>query len=80
MTLINDLTTLVQALLQVTPLTVGANAEAAEKNENMKTKSRKMRINRQHGSSASLGGKADDRADAPAGGLWRTASWVHEKP
>ena len=26
------------------------------------------------------GGKADDRADAPAGGLWRTASWVHEKP
>ena len=43
MTLINDLTTLVQALLQVTPPTVGANAEAAEKNENMKTKSRKMR-------------------------------------
>ena len=43
MTLINDLTTLVQALLQVTPPTVEANAEAAEKNDNMKTKSRKMR-------------------------------------
>ena len=26
---------------------------------------------RQHGSSASLGGKADDRAEAPSGGLWR---------
>ena len=25
-----------------------------------------------------LGG--DDRAEAPAGGLCRTASWVHEKP
>ena len=37
-------------------------------------------INGQHGSSASLGGKADDRAEAPAGGLCRTASWVHEKP
>ena len=35
---------------------------------------------RQHGSSASLGGKAADRAEAPAGGLCRTASWVHEKP
>ena len=41
---------------------------------------RKLKINGQHGSSASLGGKADDRAEAPAGGLWRTASWVHEKP
>ena len=27
-----------------------------------------------------LGGKADDRAEAPTGGLCRTASWVHEKP
>ena len=27
-----------------------------------------------------LGGKADDRAEAPAGGLCRTASWVHGKP
>ena len=41
MTLINDLTTLVQALLQVTPPTVEANAEAAEKKENMKTKKQK---------------------------------------
>ena len=44
MTLINDLTTLVQALLQVTPLTVEANAEAAEKkreHENKKQKNEK---------------------------------------
>ena len=34
---------------------------------------------RQQGSSASLG-MADDRAEALAGGLCRTASWVHEKP
>ena len=26
---------------------------------------------RQHGSSASYRGKADDRAEAPSGGLWR---------
>ena len=41
MTLINDLTTLVQALLQVTPLTVEANAEAAEKREHEKQKGEK---------------------------------------
>ena len=43
MTLINDLTTLVQALLQVTPPTEGANAEAAEKreHENKKQKNEK---------------------------------------
>ena len=41
MTLINDLTTLVQALLQVTPLTVEANAEAAEKTRTWKQKAEK---------------------------------------
>ena len=43
MTLINDLTTLVQALLQVTPPTVEANAEAEEKreHENKKQKNEK---------------------------------------
>ena len=41
MTLITDLTALVQALVQVTPPTVEANAEAAEKKENMKTKKQK---------------------------------------
>ena len=77
MTLINDLTTLVQALLQVTPPTVGANAEPA-KREHEKEPSKKM-IKKEGGGGAG-GGPRNSETSATLLAILSTLSIFRRSP